>query len=574
MRRIAILFLLVLVPTLSDFNVNPLIQLLRDYYRKTTGKEYPEEIASPEVILNHITRYHEDIIANMPGNVYWLDKNGIGLGCNRNVLKMFKLKTIDEFKKLSFEDMGRVGGWSQEATQKFKKDTSEAIYFGKEILNLEEPPIPDSDGRLIYFLTSRVPLFDHNGKSVGIVGISIDITERKMMEEELRLEKIKAEQASQAKSEFIANMSHDLRTPLSGMQALAEDIIAKAQNEEVSKNALLLLQASHDLLNLIDGILQASRLTSGQEELSCKSFMLAPLIHNTFNIMKPKAIEKSIKLNLSYDKQLPEQVIGDHLILQRILVNLLSNALKFTAKNGFVDMMIKLNRKEGSRYYIDFIVVDTGIGIPANKLDIIFEKFSRIAPSFQSQYTGSGMGLYIVKHYVEQMGGEIDVISEENQGSRFHCTIPFVIPSADHTTVSVSSSDVAPLWGAPTMKTRVLLVEDNKIVQHSQMNKLRDCGCEVTTAENAADALSYFDCSQFDLLIVDLGLPDIDGLTLIKKFRNRSVNPNCLIPIILLTAHAIPSDLAQDELAGVTEVLIKPLMMDKLKQLLRDYVAV
>ena len=503
-----------------------------------------------------------ELVEYFPGHLYWKDADGVCRGCNQEILRYFGYKSSDEL----------IGKTDYDLLSAVEADALRAIDL--HVMQSGEPCIREEpvilDGEVRTFLSKKIPLRNKQGVVTGVLGTSLDITFQKNIEEKLRFEKMRAEQASQVKSEFIANMSHDLRTPLSGMQALAEDIILQTKDDSVSENASLLLQASHDLLNLIDDILQVSRLDSGQEKVHSVSFMLAPLIQNTLSIMKPKALEKSIKLTLAYDDQLPAQVMGPHLVLQRILVNLLSNALKFTAEKGVVDIIIKLNRIEGSQCYIDFIVDDTGIGIAADKLDIIFEKFSRVAASFQGQYSGAGMGLYMVKHYVEQMGGEIDVVSQEGLGSRFHCTIPLELSSAMlDVQQALPASSMLPAERIETV--HVLLIEDNKIVQHSQINKLRDANCDVILAENAAEALACFEQCKFDILIVDLGLPDMDGLTLIKTFRSKHDNPNHLLPMILLTAHATEADLAKSELVGVTELLIKPLMTDRLKKLLRDY---
>ena len=504
-----------------------------------------------------------ELIGHFPGNLYWKDVNGVYQECNKELLDCFGLQFRDQLVgKTDFDVL------ESEEAERLRAIDAHVMATGETQI-CEEPVFLHGEERT--FFSKKAALYNKKGVVIGIIGTSVDITLQKQAEEALRCAKIKAEQASQVKSEFIANMSHDLRTPLSGMQALAEDIILQTKDGSVSENASLLLQASRDLLNLIDDVLQVSRLDSGQEKLSLASFMLRPMIHNTLGIMKPKALERSITLTLTYDEQLPTHVIGDRLVLQRILVNLLSNALKFTAEKGFVDVFIKLNHIDDCRCYIDFIVEDTGIGIAADKIDLIFEKFSRLSSSFQGQYTGSGMGLYMVKHYVEQMGGEVDVISQEGLGSRFHCTIPFELSLAIPDTQHDLPESLCEPEEKHVPRRCVLLVEDNKIVQHSQINKLREANCEVMLAENAVEALSCFAQCEFDILIVDLGLPDMDGLTLIKTFRSKHDNPNHLLPMILLTAHATEADLARSELVGVTELFIKPLMTDRLKQLLRDY---
>ncbi|PJD94004.1 MAG: hypothetical protein CK423_06690, partial [Legionella sp.] len=169
--------------------------------------------ANTQLFIEQIINYYETLLLCMPGNVYWLDNNGIAVGCNKNVLDMFGLTSIEQFKGLSFEDMAKIANWSDKTTQSFKQDTLDVIKTGVAKTQIEEPPINHSNGKLIYFLTHRVPLIDKNNRVLGVVGISVDITERKILEMQIKKAKEAAEAANLAKTEFIANMSHDIRTP-------------------------------------------------------------------------------------------------------------------------------------------------------------------------------------------------------------------------------------------------------------------------------------------------------------------------------------------------------------------------
>jgi PAS domain S-box-containing protein len=228
-----------------------LLHFLLKEYNHIVNEKKSENLSFEEVIENIIT-YYEDIINSMPGNVYWIDKNLITVGCNKNVQNMFGFKSLSEFKGLSFEDMGKVGNWSAHATQSFKKDTMEVIQTGKLKLNIEEPPIPHSDGRVIYFLTSRVPLFDRKKNVIGVVGISIDITDRKKAEEELKIAKEKAEQANRAKTEFLSNAVTEMTKSFTGIKKTLKITYKKIPPKEMHEFEAKMVSVSqilHDMEN-------------------------------------------------------------------------------------------------------------------------------------------------------------------------------------------------------------------------------------------------------------------------------------------------------------------------------------
>ena len=233
-------------------------KVILNTYQHVIRTEYHKNLTI-ENIFERIFTYYENIIACMPGNVYWLDQNGIAVGCNKNVLNMFGFKSISEFKGLTFEEMGIAGNWLPDATQSFKKDTLEVVRTGKAKLNIEEPPISHSNGQIIYFLTSRVPLFDPEGTVIGVVGISIDITERKEMEENLRLTTRKAEAASRAKSLFLANISHDIKTPITGIIGSADYLYHAIKDPDLKLRVNSIAQSGLSLLTFMNEIIEVSR---------------------------------------------------------------------------------------------------------------------------------------------------------------------------------------------------------------------------------------------------------------------------------------------------------------------------
>lgn len=255
------------------------------------GQSNVEDLSLDKIIKN-IINYYENIIGCMPGNVYWLDRYGTAIGCNKNVLDMFGLDSLSQFKGLSFEDMGKVGNWTPAATQSFKRDTLEVINTGRPKLNIEEPPIPHQDGRTIYFLTHRVPLFDSKRNVIGVVGISIDITERKQIEASLFKAKEAAETANKAKTEFLTNMRHDIRTPLSGIIGFAGLIKNETKDPNILEYADSLLASSQALLDFLNEILETIKITSGEIPLIKKKFDLKEKILPVITLNQTLAKQK------------------------------------------------------------------------------------------------------------------------------------------------------------------------------------------------------------------------------------------------------------------------------------------
>jgi len=407
--------------------LNKIIDSLLISYKHILSRHSTQKKPSIEIIVDDIINYYEAIIGCMPGNVYWLDKNGMGIGCNKNVLEMFGLQSLDEFKGLSFEDMGRIGNWTKQAEISFKQDTLEVIKSGKSKLNIEEPPIPHSDGRVIYFLSSRVPLYDKIGNIIGVVGISIDVTELKRAKEQ-------AETANQLKSEFIRNMEHDIRTPFSGIWGLAN--ILYTQETDLVKKELLgdISNSAKELLDYCNSILDFSKIEAGTLPLLDKKFNLRELVSSVIAIEKPALTIKKLNFELDYDDDLPTVIMGDPYRLRRILINLISNSVKFTSQ-GYIKLKVKLIRHIENRGMImRFIVKDSGIGMQKEKQDLIFEKFVRLNSSNQGVYKGLGLGLRVVKQFMDEMEGDIELESGLGEGTTFICTIPFKLPLVDDIT--------------------------------------------------------------------------------------------------------------------------------------------
>lgn len=387
-----------------------------------------------------VINYYESIIACMPGHVYWLDKHARGVGCNKNVLELFGLNSKQQFKGLRIEQMASLGGWPKALLDQVKQDIQQVLETGVAQLNIEEAAVPHYDGRLITFLTHRVPLYDANKQIVGVVGISIDISERKKLEDELKSAKMAAETANKAKTEFLQNIHHDIRTPLTGIVNIAELIQNDNAVNNIHSHTQHLLASSRALLNLLDDIIETVKVSSGEIPLLRKKFNLQSTLEHIINLNQAKAHTKALRLTLDIDQRLPRYVIGDKMRLHRIILELVANALHFT-KKGHVAVRAELAKQQERFVVIKFVITDSGIGIPKDKQSEIYQQFKRVAPSYQGIYQGGGLGLSVVKQFVEELYGEIYVQSEAGQGSTFTCLIPLQMSLLDDETGMDSPSD-------------------------------------------------------------------------------------------------------------------------------------
>ncbi len=277
-----------------------------------------------------------------------------------------------------------------------------------------------------------MPIKDENGEALGIVGYFSDITELKEKERELQAAKQQAEAANQAKSAFIANISHDIRTPLTGLVGFAE--IAASRLKAPREDLHYLVQASYALLKLLNEIIEFSRLECGALPQSELKFNLAELLDHVIALERPSAAAKQLILKLTVDKKIPAYLVGDSVRIHRILLNLINNAVKFT-HIGFVSLTAELAQQKGRELILKFVIQDSGMGIPVDQQALIFSRFTRLIPSYQGQYAGSGLGLTVVKQFISDLKGEIYVESQEQQGSTFTCLIPCreaLIPDAQN----------------------------------------------------------------------------------------------------------------------------------------------
>lgn len=370
---------------------------------------------------NSAQLYLNSIVNNLPHYLFWKNTDTRFVGCNKIFLQSTGLSSPDDLIGKTDYDMP----WKSMATT-YRKDDLDIIASGKPKLDYEEIQ-PQSDGTEKIMLVSKTPLFDKE-KVIGVLCIYTDITERKRIEKEFILAKEKAEAANRAKTDFIHNMEHDIRTPFNGIVGLASILFDQEVDPHRKELISDILHCTRELLDYSNTVLDFSRIELGSLPLLAKKFDLKKLLDGLMNMEIPAAKLKALDFSLSLHPDVPCTLIGDRYRLQRVLINLLSNAIKFT-KEGHVSLEVRLARQVDPRNIIlQFIVKDTGIGISKEVQNTIYEKFSRVTPSSRGHYKGQGLGLPIVKRFIHEMEGDIEVESVLGEGTRFICTLPFKLP--------------------------------------------------------------------------------------------------------------------------------------------------
>ena len=376
-----------------------------------------------EIFLKQFTQF-------LPQFVFWKDAYSIYLGCNQRYAELVGLSSPDAIVGKSDGDLPWQPGGN---TAVFFRQGDLETLSGKPIVNQEETLVLPN-GQKITALVSKLPIRNDNGEALGIVECFSDITELKEKERELQAAKQQAEAANQAKSAFIANISHDIRTPLSGLVGFAEIAASRLQAPNQQEDLQYLVQAGYALLSLLNKVIEFSRLECGALPHSELKFNLAELIDHVLALERPSAAARKLALTVTVDKRIPAYLIGDSVRLHRILLNLISNAVKFT-HTGFVGLTAELAQQRSRELILKLVIQDSGVGIPADQQALIFSRFTRLIPSYQGQYPGSGLGLAVVKQFINDLQGEIYVESKEQHGSIFTCLIPCrqaLIPDAEN----------------------------------------------------------------------------------------------------------------------------------------------
>ena len=364
-------------------------------------------------------KFIDDLINQLPAAIFWKNTESVFLGCNKYFANLAGLSSPQDIIGVTDYDLP----WGEHEGHLYRKDDQEVMQSKLPKLNIEESQTL-SDGRVITLLTNKIPLFSKQNAIVGVLGIFHDITARKEMERSLEKAKNEAEASNHAKTEFIANMSHDIRTPLSGIVGMSELLKQEVKEPEQQQYAHWVNESGQQLLSLLNGILDvvsANNVTENDRHE--EAFDLHQCLQDIVQLELPTTKLKGIDLQINISDETPRFIISDRTKIHRILLNLLGNAIKFTQK-GMVAIEISCQSRTNEQVDIEFTVKDTGMGIPEALQDTVFERFSRVTPSCKGLYAGHGLGLHIAQSYVKLLGGEIKLRSKEGLGTSFYFVLP------------------------------------------------------------------------------------------------------------------------------------------------------
>ena len=455
-------------------------------------------------------------------NQQWLDETGY---------------TLEELKN---------GGWAkslhpdelQEITENWLKSVETGHIFDMEIR------VKNNEGDYKWHLSRAVPVIDENGKRIMWVGSTTDI-------HELKEAKSKAEEAVKAKQQFLSNMSHEIRTPMNAIVGFTH-VVLKTDLNKAQKEYIKAIKVSGDaLIVLINDILDLAQVDAGKMTFQQLPFNLSDSISAMLLVFEIKLKEKNIILIKNYDATIPEVLIGDPIRLRQIILNLLSNAVKFTEK-GTITIGVHLLDEDSEKVTIEFNVTDTGIGIPENKLPHIFDNFEQAHTDTGKSFGGTGLGLAIFKQLVEHQGGSISVKTKEGEGSTFSFILPF-----KKTTNKMPVKPEPKIITSPEMiKAKVLVAEDVHLNRLLIKIILADLGFEVETADNGKIAIEKLKENNYDIILMDLQMPEMDGFEATIYIRNTMRSQ---IPIIALTADVTAADVEKSKVVGMNDYISKPI---------------
>jgi len=540
----------------ADGRVRGLVCIGRDV---TDERAAAQELARERNLLR-------TLMDHLPAFVFVKDKQGRFLEANRATLASLGAEHIEEVRGRTDRDFLPL-----DRANAFMEDDRRVMTTGQPLFEHEELHI-DNTGQARWLATTKVPLRDAHGEIAGIVGICHDITERRTMESELRRARDVAEAANRAKSDFLARMSHEIRTPMNGILGMTRLALGTQLTAEQREYLEIVLSSAESLLRIIDDVLDFSRIEAGKLQLEAAPFRLRDTLADALRSLALRAGQKNLELVCHVDSEVPDLLVGDAGRLRQVMINLVGNAIKFTERG---EIVVRVQRQAGERLTLRFDVHDTGIGIPPDRRDAIFEPFEQVDGSITRRFGGTGLGLAISSQLVALMGGRMWLESEVGQGSAFHFTAQFDLIEGQQDNNSLREpTDVHGL--------RVLIVDDNATHRSILQELFTNWRMKPTLVASGREALAELQRADqagqpYPVVLVDAQMPELDGYRLTQQIQSQ---PSLAGAVILMVAACDkmlrePQEDCLDKQAGPSPraTLLKPLKQSELLDTLLQIVS-
>jgi len=510
-----------------------------------------------EVALRESEARFRLLFENAPLSYQSLDERGYFLDVNKKWLET-----------LGYEREVVIGKWFGDFLGPgFKEHFDKNFPMFKQacIIDGVEFDMVARNGRIICVVFNGRVQLGRDGEFLRTHCIFTDITERKRAEKELLVAKEAAEAANHAKSAFLANMSHEIRTPLNGVLGMLQLIQTSENLTEVEMYAEMAIRAGQRLTSLLGDILDLSRIEAGRMPIASNPFALADIFTALDETFSPMNYSKGVPLVINPSPDIPTDVVGDDVRVRQILFNLVGNAMKFSDQGEVLVEVSTLLPHPSGMVRLLFIVSDTGIGVPDEKIDQICAPFTQVSEDLARSHQGAGLGLAIVRKLIDAMGGTLTFDSTEGQGTSVYLMLPFSIP--EHAAIPTNLESIR--GENIPVSLRLLLVEDDEVCSVSARLTLKKMGHDVVTAKNGAEALEALQENSFDCVLMDVQMPIMDGLEATRGIRSGNfgaLDPQ--VPIIAMTAYAMTGDRERFLEAGMNDYIAKPVQVAELKKAL------
>lgn len=491
------------------------------------------------------------VITNATGQIEWVNEG------------FKRLTGYDKEEVLGKKPGDFLQGYetSAETVSYIRNALKRESFFNAELINYTK------NGRAYWIEIQCNPLRNKQGDLTGFIAIESDITDRKIFETELKMERQKADSANIAKSRFLATMSHEIRTPLNGILGMVQLLEKSTLSDEQREKTHSIYKSGTMLLNIINDVLDMSKIEAGEFEIISQPFDFAEVLNNACDTFNDVIKEKNLVLHLDYPHESNLHYMGDPFKLTQVVWNLVSNAIKFTSK-GSITIRLERHILENSFHNLVLTVSDTGKGIAPDRLESVLQPFTQENVNITREYGGTGLGLSIVKNIVELMNGSINVKSDVGKGTSFKITVPLETAS-DYDLKKVQKQKIAEKQ-LQDMNIKVLVAEDNEINASIAKAFLGLINCDVAIAENGELAVEYCKNNRPDIIFMDIHMPKMDGITATKIIKEMTKDDP--IPIIGLTADVFSENQSSFKEAGMEEIINKPFIESELHSAISNYV--